>query len=228
MIGRTFCPESHECPRAQSCLAYGNCSKREQVITRSTHEWDNPDTKKRVIVYAKGMEKRLQRQHYGDHPMIGHRYESLIQQVWIKLLEGLPPRSLDIPLLNYFVERLNAERNRIRRRVENTSVTNTPRSSKVLTSQYATDDDGVSDLNLYRTQRTDYLQMRELQDLYDQIVARSPKLKDLLDLYMEFGTLPAKEQAQILNTNERRIYYLRSKLEESTLFCRTAIEEDEL
>lgn len=227
MSEKPFCTEIDKCPIAEACQAYGNCSKREQVITRSTDEWSNLDTKKRAILYARGVEKRLQRQHYGDHSMIGHRHEPLIQSCWLKLLEGKPPRSLEVPLLDYFITQLDTERNRIRRLKENTSAPTTAENSHFSSTSVSADKNDVSDLNAYRAQRTEYLLVRQLQDLYDHIVSRNPELKGLLELYLDFGSLSAKEQALMLECSPRQIYYMRSKLEESIIFCQSVIEGDE-
>ena len=208
MQRESFCPHGHECSWKDSCTKYGGCEKREHVVVRSTDDWESEDVRKKVALFARKAEKRLLHRARKGSPVIGGTKEDLVQNAWLSLLAGEPPWSLDKPLEEYFVDRRDVERNRIRRLFEN--------DSKRSIARYDIQDErtmsGVSDFVKYKNTRLEEEGHMELLELYEMIVARDKTLAPLLNLYFEHGPLSAKEQARLLSSTPAQVYISRKRL----------------
>lgn len=213
MLSGKLCPRREECPRKESCDKYLGCAPREYVIRRSDIEWRNTKTRRAIKLNAKRIENRLEKQHHSGHPMTGYEHEDLIQCTWDKLVNGLPTRSVEEPLYNYFDIQMNVERKRLQRSMRNRT-------------QIIVDEEGdilsVVDTNVSAvihefprpviSRPPDSYYDIEVWDLYRVISKMYPGVSSYLKHLIENGELTASEDSDLLNVAEHHVYRLRRKL----------------
>ena len=192
------CTKKDICKRKTSCEAYGDCSTRHEITQISEEEWQSEKLRQRVGLLAKKQEIKLKRRlHYGK-PMIGHTAESLVQNTWLKLSEGMPARRFDESLDQYFDREIKNESSRIRRLSENSK-----KSTNVETHNLSANNDSDELLMLH--------QLANYAGKYKPIVL------PLLKATVKHGKLPAHEMAVILGCDKDDVYKLRKILDQTII-----------